>query len=80
MPVKELAEGKWYYILSSLKIPDSFLHGKHGPCPLCDGKDRYRWDNKDGRGTFFCNQCGSGDGFTMLMRFHNWSFPCIYPN
>ncbi|MEA3307492.1 MAG: primase-helicase zinc-binding domain-containing protein, partial [Elusimicrobiota bacterium] len=46
------ARGKWYSILTSLGVPESYLTGKHGACPLCrSGKDRWRWDNKDGRGT-----------------------------
>lgn len=73
-PVKELAQGKWFHILSGLGIAESFLKDKHGPCPLCGGKDRYRWDDKQGRGTYYC-QCGPGDGIQLLMKFHNWSFP-----
>lgn len=33
---------------------------------MCDGKDRFRFDDKDGRGTWFCNQCGHGDGFDLI--------------
>lgn len=43
----------------------------HGPCPVCGGKDRFRFDDKDGRGTWFCNQCEpqSGGGLLLLSRF-----------
>lgn len=60
--------GKWDYILQCLdiKIPDG---GKHGPCPKCGGKDRFRFDNKNGRGTWFCNYCGSGDGLDLVKLF-----------
>lgn len=47
----------------------------HGPCPVCSGgkqsSDRFRFDDKDGRGTWFCNQCTpqSGGGLLLLSRF-----------
>lgn len=39
---------------------------KHGPCPMCGGKDRFRFDDKDGRGTWFCSHCGSAGGLKLL--------------
>lgn len=43
----------------------------HGPCPVCGGKDRFRFDDKDGRGTWFCGQCDpqSGGGLLLLSRY-----------
>ncbi len=43
----------------------------HGPCPVCGGKDRFRFDDKDGRGTWFCSQCEpqSGGGLLLLSRY-----------
>lgn len=70
----ELASGRWHGILSALGIPQEFLTPKHGPCPICGGKDRFRFDNKNNRGTWFCNQCGNGDGYSMLEQFHGWNF------
>lgn len=70
----ELASGKWYSLLSSLGINSEYLKNKHGPCPMCGGKDRFRWDNKEGKGTFICNQCGAGDGYRLLEMYHGWSF------
>ena len=67
--------GKWYGVLSTLGVDKQYLQNKHGPCPIClEGKDRYRFDDKDGRGTFFCNSCGAGDGFELLSRLYGWSF------
>ncbi|MEG7511368.1 primase-helicase zinc-binding domain-containing protein [Serratia sp. IR-2025] len=40
--------------------------GRAQPCPVCGGKDRFRFDNLQGRGTWFCNQCGSGDGLNLV--------------
>lgn len=68
------AIGRWPGILHSLGVDQRFLRNKHGPCPVCDGKDRYRFDDKEGRGTWFCSQCGSGDGFALLRKINGWSF------
>jgi len=50
---------------------------KAGPCPLCfDGKrggKRFRFDNKGGLGTWFCQQCGAGNGYTLIERFTGMS-------
>lgn len=73
--IQERAVGRWYGILSALGIKSEFLRNKHGPCPICRaGRDRYRWDNKDGKGTFYCSQCGAGDGFELLKRVRGWDF------
>lgn len=69
-----LARGRWEYLLPQLGIDRRFLVNKHGPCPLCEGTDRFRYDDKDGDGRWFCNHCGGGNGFTLLMKRYNWSF------
>lgn len=68
------AVGRWPGILQTLGIDPKHLCNRHGPCPVCGGKDRFRFDDKDGRGTWFCSQCGSGDGFTLLAKLHGWEF------
>lgn len=73
-PTVERARGRWYEILSHFGIPDWALRNRAGPCPLCGGKDRYRWDDKGGSGTYFCNGCGPGNGFSLLMKFKDWDF------
>jgi putative DNA primase/helicase len=70
----DMARGKWRGILLSLGVDKKYLTEKHGPCPFCEGTDRYRFDNKDGGGTFICNQCGAGNGFDLLMRMNGWDF------
>jgi len=35
---------------------------------VCGGKDRFRFDNKEGHGTWICNQCGAGDGMALVMK------------
>lgn len=72
--LRETARGRWAGILEALGLPGAFLNGRHQPCPICGGIDRARWDNKDGYGTYFCNGCGAGDGFGLIMKFHGWDY------
>lgn len=58
---------RWEEILFQLGINLPGLN-KHGPCPCCGGKDRFRFDDKDGRVTWFCNQCGNGDGLDLVVK------------
>lgn len=71
------AKGKWRGILLSLGLPEAALSGKHGPCPLCGGKDRFRWDNVEGRGTYICSQCGAGDGMKLAIEYTGRPFADI---
>jgi putative DNA primase/helicase len=66
--LRNTARGRWIDILQALGVKPSFLTGKHGPCPFCGGKDRFRLSDTDGHGSFYCNQCGSGDGFKFVQR------------
>lgn len=70
----DAARGNWTGILRQLGIDPTFLENRHGPCPLCGGHDRYRWDNKGGNGTYICNQCGAGNGLDLLMKLKSWDF------
>lgn len=68
------ARGRWAEILPLLGIDPRFLVNKHGPCPLCGGRDRFRFDDKDGSGSYICGQCGAGNGVILLRKMHGWSF------
>jgi putative DNA primase/helicase len=68
------ARGRWPLILAQLGVEDRYLRNKHGPCPLCGGKDRFRFDDKAGSGSYYCNQCGPGSGMTLVMKLHNIDF------
>ncbi|MDM5138797.1 DUF927 domain-containing protein [Aeromonas bestiarum] len=59
------ATGHWPDLLTAVGI-DTPRGGKHGPCPTCGGKDRFRLDDKGGRGTWICNLCGAGDGLALV--------------
>lgn len=69
-----MAVGKWPGILVALGIDEKFLRNRHGPCPFCGGFDRFRFDDKDGTGSFFCSQCGAGAGIEFLIKFYGWTF------
>lgn len=48
-----------------------------GPCPGCGGEDRFRiWpEENDGKGSYWCRQCGrGGDGIQFLRYFEGMSF------
>jgi putative DNA primase/helicase len=50
------------------------LRNKHGPCPMCGGKDRFRFDDREGKGTWICSKCGSGDGAELVKRIKGVEF------
>lgn len=64
--VKRKANGQWQGILSA--VGADLPVNTHTACPGCGGKDRFRFDDKDGNGTFICNQCGAGDGLALVQR------------
>lgn len=70
----ELARGKWKGILSELGIDRCHLVNRHGPCPICGGEDRFRFDDKDGAGTYFCTGCGPGNGMKLAMLWTGQDF------
>ncbi|EBF6383262.1 DNA primase [Salmonella enterica subsp. enterica serovar Java] len=56
--------GHWPRILPALGV--KVIKNRHQSCPVCGGSDRFRFDDKEGRGTWFCNQCGAGDGLKLV--------------
>jgi putative DNA primase/helicase len=75
MRAEQIAERiDWPTILAQLGVPVTALCNRHGPCPVCGGRDRFRFDNRHRRGDFYCNGCGAGSGYDLLMRLHGWDF------
>jgi putative DNA primase/helicase len=72
--ISETARGRWHGILPQLGISPKLLRNRHGPCPMCGGKDRFRFDDRDGKGTWICNKCGSGDGAELVKRVKGVEF------
>ncbi|QFI53521.1 primase-helicase zinc-binding domain-containing protein [Aeromonas simiae] len=65
--VAAAACGHWPELLANLGVTVP-PRKQHGPCPACGGKDRFRLDDKGGRGTWICSQCGAGDGLDLIRR------------
>ena len=68
--VKKAADGNWAGVLGGLGVDAQLLTNKHSPCPGCGGKDRFRFDDKNGEGTWMCSGGGdfqAGDGVALLM-------------
>ena len=67
---------QWNYILPALGVSAEALTNKHKPCPACGGTDRFRYDDKQGRGTFVCGQLDglSGDGFALVQHIYGCDF------
>lgn len=66
----EQFNGQWRQVLENYgaRLP---APNRHGPCPCCGGKDRFRFDDKNGYGTWFCSQCDpqSGGGLKLLSNY-----------
>jgi putative DNA primase/helicase len=83
MTLTELTNGRWPDLLMQLAgLTSDQLTDTHQPCPLCGGEDRYRFDDLNGTGSWYCNQCGGkdhtgggGSGMDMLMRRTGLTYP-----
>lgn len=52
----------------------SVQNNRHQSCPACGGRDRFRCDDRNGTGSYICNRCGAGDGYSLLRAVFNCSF------
>lgn len=76
--VREAAEGRWKdLIFPAFAIQVPAKKNQHGPCPICGGKDRFRCDDKQGKGTWICNQCNAGDGFALIEKSRNMDYSAV---
>lgn len=74
--IKHAAQGKW----SDLIFPSFGIEvqwKKKTPCPACGGRDRFWYDDKNGNGDYFCQQCGNGDGLSLIEKCTHMKFPEI---
>jgi len=69
----QAARGKWRGILMSVGIPEARLRNKHGPCPICTSENNFRFDDKDGSGSYICT-CGAGKGMDLAMAYTGKDF------
>ena len=80
--IKSAARGRWPEIIASLGgVDPERLTGKHGPCPLCGGTDRFRsLDDFEATGAVYCNKClktRNGDGIAALGWLRGWDFQTV---
>ncbi|WP_180181203.1 primase-helicase zinc-binding domain-containing protein [Acinetobacter sp. YH01021] len=72
--VKARATGMWAdTIFPRFNIDVRFK--KKTPCPACGGSDRFRYDDKNGNGDYICQQCGAGDGISLIQKVTGLTFP-----
>lgn len=76
MKARDLAQGKWRAVLTQLGIPAHVLDGKHHPCPASgEGKDRFRFADRNGTGNYFCcDSTGDKGGIALLMHVRGWGY------
>jgi hypothetical protein len=76
--VKHASNGRWVEILGRFGAATALLRNSHGPCPGCGGRDRFRFDDLAGDGTFLCSQGHGellvGDGIALLMHIKGWEW------
>ena len=68
--------GKWLSIFTALGIVVRD-DGKHSGCPICgEGRNshRFRMDDIDGSGSWYCTQCGAGDGIMLVIKVFDCTF------
>ena len=66
--IHDIARGRWPNLFPELGVPVALLNGKHQACPMCGGKDRFRFTDHGGTGAYICNQCGNGSGVDLVMK------------
>lgn len=64
--------GRWAAVLVSLGYERKLFTGKHQACPICGGKDRFRWHPVKEVG--FCNHCNSLQPMDMALEITGESF------
>lgn len=70
--VRDAARGRWNEILPHFGVGEEFLREKKKTsCPWCGGTDRFEFKNRESTGSFWCEQCGHGDGFEFVQRAKN---------
>ena len=73
--IRDKCQNRWPSILQQMGFPTGSLNGHHGPCPMCGGKDRFRFSDRDGTGSAYCNQCGKwSGGVWLIMAWKSVSF------
>lgn len=70
--VKRRTAGSWESVLPQCGVTVP-LKGRHGPCAICGGSDRFHFIDDHGGGEWHCRQCDEpnhGDGLDLIARAH----------
>lgn len=71
--IKQAAQGKWADLIFP-RFGIEVQWKKKTPCPACGGSDRFRYDDKNGSGDYYCQQCGPGDGISLIEKCTHMKF------
>jgi phage/plasmid primase-like uncharacterized protein len=76
VPLRDRAHGQWRHICRAIGIDEKHLTGKNAPCPMCGGKDRFKFFDTGHNGTWFCRKCSPtrGGGADLVMAFTGRTF------
>ena len=74
MTPSEWTNGRWKEIIDKL-VGSDYTDHKHHPCPHGEGKDCFRFSDRNGTGNYFC-RCSEGDqdGFDLIQCVHGTDF------
>lgn len=76
--IRAAAQDRWADTLVKLGFAAERFDGRHRPCPGCGGRDRFRFDDQNGTGSFICSRGGggaiSGDGIALYMHAKDCDF------
>jgi len=76
-PIREIARGHWEKLLGHFGLAACLdYRRKEGPCPICGGRTRFRFTDRDGYGNYYCNNsdCGPNDGINLVMACRGMTF------
>lgn len=73
--VVRLSQGNYTSIIQAVtNLPDETFNKKGQPCPMCGGKDRFRYTDRSGEGAYVCRGCGGGSGIDLMMKSTGMEF------
>lgn len=74
--IKQQIQWHWPGMLGNEGITLPLTPTQKGKCPICRAiKLKFKYDDLNGNGTYICSRCGAGDGFSLLMKCFDWTFP-----
>ena len=72
--ILDVVKGRWIPVLKTLGVPDKYLTNANGPCPFCEGTDRFVFTDFEGDGVYLCRGCGNGNGWGFTQKYFKVDF------